>query len=287
MSCPTGLRVLIGLAAVSAISSADPREQFESKVRPVLAKNCFSCHRQTAMGGLRLDSREAVLKGGNTGPAIVPGKPEESLLMKAVDQTHERLKMPPSGKMKVEEIAAIREWIAEGAYWPTEAPAQTSKTSEYVITPEHRSFWSFQPVKRPAVPEVKSPTASPIDNFIVAKLEAQGLQRAPRADKRTLIRRATIDLTGLPPTPEEVDAFLKDNSPDAFAKVVDRLLASPHYGERWGRYWLDVARYADDSFLSTEDKPYPNSWRYRNWVIRPSTRTCRMTRSSRRRSRVT
>ena len=268
MSCPTGLRVLIGLAAVSAISSADPREQFESKVRPVLAKNCFSCHRQTAMGGLRLDSREALLKGGNSGPAVVAGKPDESLLMKAVDQTHDRLKMPPSGKMKAEEIAAIREWIAEGAYWPTEAPTQTSKSSEYVITPEHRSFWSFQPVKRPSVPEVKSPTASPIDNFIVAKLEAKGLQRAPRADKRTLIRRATVDLTGLPPTPEEVDAFLKDESPDAFAKVVDRLLASPRYGERWARYWLDIARYADDSFLSTEDKPYPNSWRYRNWVIK-------------------
>jgi hypothetical protein len=268
MSCPMGLRVLIGLAAVSAISSADPREQFESKVRPLLAKNCFACHRQTAMGGLRLDSREAFLKGGNSGPAVIAGKPEESLLMKAVDQTHERLKMPPSGKMKAEEIASIREWIAEGAYWPTEAPTQTAKSSEYVITPEQRSFWSFQPVKRPLVPEVKSSTASPIDNFIVAKLEAQGLQSAPRADKRTLIRRATIDLTGLPPAPEEVDAFLKDESPDAFAKVVDRLLASPRYGERWARYWLDIARYADDSFLSTEDKPYPNSWRYRNWVIK-------------------
>ena len=166
MSCPTGLRVLIGLAAVSAISSADPREQFESKVRPVLAKNCFACHRQTAMGGLRLDSREAVLKGGNSGPAIVPGKPEESLLMKAVDQTHERLKMPPSGQDEGRgdrcdsRVDCRRSVLADGS-----TRADFEESSEYVITPEQRAFWSFQPVKRPAVPEVKSPTASPIDSI--------------------------------------------------------------------------------------------------------------------------
>ena len=263
-----GLRVLLGLVAVSAISSADSREQFESKVRPLLAKNCFACHRQSAMGGLRLDSRAAILKGGNNGPALTPGKPDDSLLMKVVDQTHDRLKMPPSGKLSAEDIEIIREWIASGAYWPEEAPTQVAaKSSEYVITPEQKAFWSFRPVKRPEVPRVKAAVANPIDAFILARLEAEGLKPAPRADKRTLIRRATIDLTGLPPTPEEVEAFQKDESPDAFAKVVDRLLASPRYGERWARYWLDVARYADDSFLSTEDKPYPNSWRYRNWVI--------------------
>jgi hypothetical protein len=220
------------------------------------------------MGGLRLDSRAAILKGGNNGPALTPGKPDDSLLLKVVDQTHDRLKMPPSGKLSAEDIEIIREWIASGAYWPEEAPTQVAANStEYLITPEQKAFWSFRPVKRPVVPRVKAAVANPIDAFILARLEAEGLKPAPRADKRTLIRRATIDLTGLPPTPEEVEAFQKDESPDAFAKVVDRLLASPRYGERWARYWLDVARYADDSFLSTEDKPYPNSWRYRNWVI--------------------
>ena len=261
MFCCPGLRFLACSIAFSAISFADQREQFESKVRPILAKNCFACHRQSAMGGLRLDSREAVLKGGNSGPAIVPGKPQDSLLMKVVDHTHERLKMPPTGKMAAEEIATLKDWIAEGAFWPTEAPVQpTAKAAEYVITPEQRAFWSFQPVKRPAIPQVNSAASTAIDKLIVARLESEGLKPAPRADKRTLIRRATIDLTGLPPTPDEVDAFLKDSSPDAFAKVIDRLLASPRYGERWARYWLDIARYADDSFLSTEDKPYPNSY---------------------------
>ena len=155
--------------------------------------------------------------------------------MKAVDQTHERLKMPPSGKMKAEEIAAIREWIARRSVLADGSTrCRLRKSSEYVITPEHRSFWSFQPVKRPAIPEVKSPTANPIDTSSSPSSKRKDCSRAPRADKRTLIRRATFDLTGFPPTPEEVDAFLKDESPDAFAKVVDRLLASPRYGERWG-----------------------------------------------------
>jgi hypothetical protein len=254
--------LLIGLSAV-----ADPREQFETKVRPVLATNCFACHRQSAMGGLRLDSRESIVKGGASGPAVIPGKPGESLLIKVTEQTHDRLKMPPGGKLKPEEIVALREWIADGAYWPAEQPVAAAKSAEYVITPEQRAFWSFQPVKRPTPPE-KFYNAKSIDAFVLARLEAEGLKPAPRADKRTLIRRATIDLTGLPPSPEDVNAFLKDESPDAFAKVLDRLLASPKYGERWARHWLDVARYADDSFLSTEDKPYPNSWRYRNWVIK-------------------
>ena len=160
-----GLRVLIGLVAVSAISSADPREQFESKVRPVLAKNCFACHRQTAMGGLRLDSREAILKGGNSGPAVVPGKPDESLLMKVVDQTHERLKMPPvrqaegRGDRRDSRVDRRRSVLADRS-----TRRRPRKSSEYVITPEQRAFWSFQPVKRPAVPEVKSAAANPIDN---------------------------------------------------------------------------------------------------------------------------
>jgi mono/diheme cytochrome c family protein len=257
------LSIIFLLIASSVL--ADPREQFETKVRPILANNCFACHRQTAMGGLRLDSRESIMKGGASGPALIPGKPGESLLIAVTEQTHDRLKMPPGGKLKPEEIAALKEWIGSGAYWPAEQPAIATKSSEYVITPEQRAFWSFQPVKRPAPPKT---AANPIDAFVLARLDSEGLKPAPRAGKRTLIRRATIDLTGLPPSPEEVESFLKDDSPDAFAKVVDRLLASPKYGERWARHWLDVARYADDSFLSTEDKPYPNSWRYRNWVIK-------------------
>lgn len=262
-----GPRTALAIFVFSSVLLADPREEFETKVRPVLADNCFACHRQTAMGGLRLDSREALLKGGAHGPAVVPGKADESLLMKVVDYTHDRLRMPPSGKMKPEAVAALRTWIESGAYWPEEAPTQAKATDsqEYAITPEQRAFWSFQPVKRPQIPDVG--VKNPIDAFIVARLQKEGLKPGQRAGKRTLIRRASIDLTGLPPTPEEVDAFLKDDSPEAYAKVVDRLLASPRYGERWARYWLDVARYADDVFLSTEDKAYPNSWRYRNWVI--------------------
>jgi mono/diheme cytochrome c family protein len=264
-----GLRVSILLLAVSFAVLADSTEDFENRVRPLLAKNCYACHRQTAMGGLRLDSRDAILKGGASGPAAVAGKPDESLLVQAVEQTHEHLKMPPTGKMKAEETAILRQWVSDGLFWPAEAPTQTSSASsnEYVITPEHRSFWSFQPVKRPAIPAVKGKALTAIDAFVLERIEKEGLIAAPRADKRSLIRRATIDLTGLPPTPEEVNAFLKDDSADAFAKVVDRLLASPHYGERWARHWLDIARYGDDIFLSTEDKAYPNSWRYRNWVI--------------------
>ncbi len=262
-----GYRLAISFILLAVSALADPREQFETKVRPVLANNCFACHRQSAMGGLRLDSHDSIVKGGASGPALIPGKPDESLLIQVTEQTHERLKMPPGGKLKPDEIAALRAWIKDGAYWPPEEPTQAKKSSEYVITPEQRAFWSFQPVKHPAIPEVAG-ASNPIDAFILARLEKEGLKPSPRADKRTLIRRATIDLTGLPPSPEEVDAFLKDESPDAFAKVIDRLLASPRYGERWARYWLDVARYADDSFLSTEDKAYPNSWRYRNWVIK-------------------
>ena len=257
--------------AVAGAAAADDREQFEKKVRPVLANNCWACHRQSAMGGLRLDARDTILKGGKSGPAVVPGNPQGSLLIQAVTHSHDRLKMPPAGKLADADIAALTEWIRGGAYWPeSDKVAAPATASEYVITPEQRGFWSFQPVKRPATPAVRNEQwpRNAIDRFILARLEKEGLKPVAPADKRALIRRATFDLTGLPPTPEEVDAFLRDNSPDAFAKVVDRLLATPQYGERWARYWLDVARYADDRFNSTAEDPYPNAFRYRNWVIR-------------------
>ena len=218
-----------------------------------------------------MDSREHLIKGGNSGPAIVPGKPDESLLIRAVAHTHERLKMPPQGKLSDEQVADLKTWVEAGAHWDnTAAAAAPSKSAQYVITAEQRRFWAFQPVKKPAVPDVhdRSWVKYPIDNFILAKLESKSLRPVAPADKRTLIRRATFDLAGLPPTPDEVESFLKDSSPDAFAKVVDRLLASPRYGERWGRHWLDVARYADADQMGLGEDPFPNAFRYRDWVIR-------------------
>ena len=253
------------LAAAGFAVAAEPSDYFELHVRPVLATRCYTCHTDAKSGGLQLDTRDHMLAGGKSGPAIKPGDPDNSLLMQAIRQTHPRLKMPPGGKLKDEEIAAIATWVKSGAVWP----AGPAKPPAYVITSEQRNFWSFRPVVEPAPPQVKDAkwARTPLDRFILAKLEAKGLAPAAAADRRTLIRRAYLDLTGLPPLPEEVDAFERDKSPDAFAKVVDALLASPRYGERWGRYWLDIARYSDDKLNSTEDEPYKNGFRYRDWVI--------------------
>jgi len=246
----------------------DPIEFFKQRVLPVISSNCFTCHTAAKMGGLQLDSRENLLKGGNSGPAIVPGKPEESLLIRAVAHTHERLKMPPQGKLTDQQIADLKTWVEAGAHW--DGSIVQAKSNGYVITAEQRRFWAFQKVKKPPVPEVRDQAwvKSPIDNFVLAKLESKGLRPVAPADKRTLIRRTTFDLIGLPSSPEEVESFVKDTSPDAFARVVDRLLASPEYGERWGRHWLDVARYADADQLGLGEDPFPNAFRYRDWVIR-------------------
>jgi mono/diheme cytochrome c family protein len=266
-----GIRLTI-LASLWALpASADEQERFETEVRPVLAKHCWACHRQSAMGGLRLDSRAGMLQGGKSGPAVVPSKPDESLLIQAVTHRHEKLRMPPQERLGPDQIAALAEWVRRGAFWP-EHPETSPKSGdgEYVITAEQRAFWSFQPVRRVQPPAVRGTdwARSAIDRFVLARLEQEGLRPVAQAGKRSLIRRATFDLTGLPAAPPDVEAFAADSSPDAFRKVVDRLLASPQYGERWGRYWLDVARYADDKFNSTQFDPYPNSFRYRNWVIR-------------------
>src|SRR5260370_22043028 len=199
--------------------------------RPLLAKNCYGCHTSTHMGGLQLDSREHVLKGGNNGPAIVPGDPEHSVWIQDVQYTHPRFKMPPTGKLKDAEIADLTAWIKSGAEWGTPTPA--SKASAYTITAEQRAFWSFQPVRRSLVPAVKDKhwIQSPIDNFVLAKLEAQGLRPAGPAGKRTLIPRATDDLTGLPPSPDEGDAIVNDPPPNALPKAVDPPLPSPPHGE--------------------------------------------------------
>lgn len=263
-----GMRwLLLSAAAVCAHAAETPVEFFETRVRPVLAKNCFSCHTQTKLGGLAMTSRDALLKGGNSGPSIRTGEPDASLLVQAVTHQHERFKMPPNGvRLADGEIAAIKTWIRDGAVWP-EALKAVSK--EYSISKEQREWWAFQPVRSTTPPAVRNKgwVKSPIDAFLLAALEAKNLKPSPAADRRTLLRRVTLDLTGLPPTFEEAEAFLNDKSADAFAKVVDRLLASKHYGERWGRIWLDVARYSDDKLNSTMDEPRPNAFRYRDWVI--------------------
>ena len=253
-------------------------EFFERQVRPLLVARCYECHgEKKSEAHLRLTSRESILKGGESGPAAVPGKPDESRLCNAIDYIDEP-RMPPSGKLSAGEIATLKRWVAMGLPWPESAsPAAPSiAPSHKVNLAEARRWWSFQPL-RPIVPPPvrdRAHVLGPIDRFVQQRIEAAGLQPFPAADRRVLIRRATFDLTGLPPTPEEVGAFLNDRSPDAFAKVVDRLLASPQYGERWGRHWLDVVRYAD-CFLE-DPKTHGSSakfeifeaWRYRDWVVR-------------------
>jgi hypothetical protein len=266
--------VLLGISAPASLSAASDADFFENKIRPILANNCYGCHTTTQLGGLRVDSRDALLKGGASGPAILPGDPNKSLLIQAIRQSNDKLKMPKGGKLKADEIDSLTEWIRSGAQWPEAKIAVTAKSAE-VFRPELRTFWSFLPIHKPPVPQVQDAgwAKTDIDRFILAALEKQGMKPVKPADRRTILRRASLDLTGLPPTPDEIDAFEKDNSPDALAKVVDRLLASPQYGERWGRIWLDVARYGEDDYRSLDPmrrgfNPYPNAYLYRDWVIK-------------------
>jgi mono/diheme cytochrome c family protein len=280
------LRLSCCLLFVAGIGSAQQASEkidfFEKRIRPVLAKNCYSCHTDTKLGGLQVNSRVALLSGGKSGAAINVGNPDDSLLIRAVMHTDPSLKMPLGApKLRDNEIADLKYWIQTGAVWP-DGDAKVAETPiaapRFTIKPGQRKFWSFQPLQKPAVPAVKNGSwaKSPIDHFILAKLEENNLKPVKQADKRALIRRAYYGLIGLPPTPEQVDAFLSDNSADAFAKVIDHLLATPQYGERWARHWLDVARYADGSgqpdrrpvFLGYGQARdgYANTWRYRDWV---------------------
>jgi mono/diheme cytochrome c family protein len=243
-------------------------EFFETKVRPIFAEKCQKCHgADKQKGGLRLDSRDAVLKGGESGAVVVPGKPAESPMIDAVN--YRGLEMPPTGKLKEREIAALVEWIRMGAPWPKEkAPAAGSRRSDFSITDEDRHYWAFQSVGHPQPPHVRRGewVANPIDAFVLAGLEEKGLAPNPPADPRTLIRRVFFDLLGLPPTPEEVDAFVADHSPSAYERLVDEVLSRQQYGERWGRHWLDVTRYAQTNGFE-RDAEKPEAWRYRDYVI--------------------
>jgi cytochrome c553 len=245
-------------------------EFFEKKIRPVLANNCYNCHsaNTNAKGGLRVDDRNGLLQGGGRGPAVVPGQPDKSLLLQAVRHTHKKLKMPPKKPLSEEQLADLATWIRDGAAWPAvEVPASVGRPSaKYARL--RKQHWAWQPLRDARVPAVRDGSwpRSDIDRFLLARLEGRGLNPVRDADRTTLIRRVTFDLTGLPPTPAETDAFANDPSPAAFEKVVDRLLASPAFGERWGRHWLDVARYGE-STGSSRNVPYPHAWRYRDYVL--------------------
>ncbi len=254
-----------------AISPSD-LQFFESKIRPLLVERCYKCHSHDAdkvKGGLMLDTREGLLHGGESGAAIVPGKPDDSLMITAVRYTDDTLQMPPKDdQLTDQQIADLTEWVRRGAPDPRSLVAKGSSSSYGGVGKDH---WSFKPVVKPAIPTVQNAAwcQNPIDNFVLAKLDANGLKPNAAADKRTLIRRVTFDLIGLPPQERDIQAFIADTSPDAYAKVVDRLLASPHYGEHWGRYWLDVARYADTKGdpPKQDDPRFPHAWTYRDWVI--------------------
>jgi hypothetical protein len=269
------LAVLLALAA-GRVEAADPDAAavafFEKQVRPLLSEHCHGCHSAKAnktRGGLALDSREAILAGGDSGPAVVPGKPEQSLLLSAARGTKAELQMPPKGKAKLrpQQIAVLEKWIKDGAVYPAGGKAAAVAALD-PSSPEARQFWSLQPLRQHPAPAVKNAKwpLRPIDSFLLAAMEQRKLAPSAPADRRVLIRRASFDLTGLPPTPEEVDAFVRDTSPDAYEKLIDRLLASPHHGERWARYWLDLARYCDvpEYWLT----PKGQAWPYRDWVVK-------------------
>ena len=245
---------------------------FETKIRPLLIDRCYQCHSKEAdkvRGGLLLDSREALIHGGNTGSAVVPGKPNESLLIKAVRYADEDLQMPPKGeKLSDQQIADLTEWVRRGAPDPRTLVAKGSSPAYGGVGKNH---WAFQPVKKPTLPTVQNLSwiKNPVDHFVLAKLEANGMTPNSPAEKTALIRRVYFDLIGLPPHPAEVQTFVRDTSPDAYTKLVDKLLATPQYGEHWGRYWLDIARYSDSKgdAKGQEDLRYPHAWTYRDWVI--------------------
>ena len=247
--------------------AADDRAKvafFEQHVRPVLSEHCVKCHgARKQESDLRLDSRAAMLTGGESGAAMVPFKPDDSLILEAIG--YESFEMPPSGKLNKKPIAAIRKWIADGAVWPSDSPIREPGR---VITDDDRNWWAFRPLAQPKVPQVARGgwKKQAIDQFVFAQLAAKEMRPAPLAEKATLVRRAYFDVIGLPPTPRQVADFVTDQSPDAWERLIDRLLASPHYGEHWARHWLDVVRYSESDGWN-QDAYRPNIWRYRDYVV--------------------
>jgi len=269
--------LLLGLASFMFSAQAVDESFFEAKIRPVLMTKCYGCHSSklsSPRSGLTLDTKAGLLKGGVRGPAIVPGNPAESRLLKALSYADSELQMPPSGKLADSVIADFERWIAAGApESPMPAPAASDPPSAPLIgmpIEEGRKWWAFQPVKEHAAPKIVNVQGikKPIDAFVLSRLEEKKLDPSPTADRRTLIQRAYIDLLGYKPTYEEVKAFEKDSSRTAYEDLVQRLLASPHYGERWARHWMDVVRYGEDNpTTEATNPPYPYAWRYRDWII--------------------
>ncbi len=260
----------LALYAQSAPITEAQKEFFEARIRPVLAQQCFVCHTNSKNAGLRLDSLADILKGGKSGPAIVPGDPDKSLLITAI--RHSGTLAMPKGAVKLTDpqVADFTQWVKEGAFWPKVENTMTAGK----ITPVQRRFWSIQPLAAPPAPKLANAAwaTTEIDKFVLARLEKEGLKPGPLADKRTLLRRVTYDLTGLPPTFEEIEAFEADKSPGAYEKAIDRLLASPRYGEKWARHWMDVVRYAEDDY-NVGGKPdrtekYPHAYHFRDWLIK-------------------
>lgn len=241
--------------------AADPVD-FTRDIEPLFRQRCLQCHGAvTQMSGLRLDDRTSALKGGASGAVILPGKSAESRLIRLVAGLEGKTVMPPAGaRLSAGQVATLRAWIDQGAVWPDAARAEPVKAR-----PAH---WSFRPISRPDPPRTRNEAwaRNAIDRFVLERLEREGAEASPEADRRTLIRRVSLDLTGLPPTPAEVRTFLLDNRADAYERLVDRLLDSPHYGERWARHWLDLARYADSDGYE-KDYVRPHAWRWRQWVI--------------------
>ncbi len=259
----------------STLSGAQEPVSFTKDIQPILQNSCWKCHGE-AMQLSKLDLRtfEGALKGGEKGASIVAGKAEESRLYRRVAGL-ERPAMPMDGKLTIEQISTIKAWIDQGAHWdvgaeakvPSVDPAALAALENMEISPEARNYWAFKLPVQAAVPSVSANPRNPIDRFLEKTRQEKGLKAAPRADRLTLLRRAYLDLIGLPPSPSETAEFLSDNSQGAWERLIDKLLASPHYGERWGRHWLDVARYADsDGFEQDFDRP--NAWRYRDYVVR-------------------
>src|SRR5262245_43556482 len=241
-------------------ASADEPSFFSRRVAPVLRQRCLECHNATrSRGGLDLSSRASLMRGGDDGPVVVVGKADESLLVRAVSGP--KPVMPKKGgPLSAEQVADLRRWIDAGADWPKDVTLSTKPVAD-------ASWWSLKPLTRPAVPVGRERVANPVDAFVGVALEAKGLRPSPEADRATLIRRLTFNLHGLPPSPEEVEAFVRDRAADAYEKLVDRLLASPRYGERWSRHWLDVVHYADTHGYD-KDKRRDHAWPYRDYVIR-------------------